>query len=178
MSEKNLIVNNLQFSYKGIFEFGELLKVIYKSVEERGYAKHEKKHEEYVKPDGKEIYLELRPIKKKTEFFTLMVKLRITMSKIKEVDLVVDGYSRTFHQGDINIIFDCWTTTDYEGRWGQKAFYYFVRSLIDKYIYKFQMDEDYMGEGIADTKYIYNQIRSHLGLYKFKGREAEPVSKE
>ena len=40
------------------------------------------------------------------------------------------------------------------------------------------MDEDYMGEGIADTKYIYNQIRSHLGLYKFKGRGSEPVSKE
>lgn len=176
MSEKKILVNGLQFEYKGVFDFAELLNVIYRSIEERGYIKQEKKHEEYVRPEGKEIFLELRPNKKKTEYFSLMIKIRITMKKVKEITLEIDGVPRLLNQAEINIRFDCWTTTDYEGRWMNKPWYYFFRALIDKYVYKFPMDESFFGEGVEDTRHIYEQIRSHLGLYKFKAREAKPVS--
>ena len=99
------------------------------------------------------------------------------MKKVTEVTMEVDGIPKNFNQGEINIIFDSWTTTDMAERWNQKAWFFFLRTIIDKLIYKFPMDEAFYGEGAADVNYIYNQVRSHMGLYKFKLKEAEMISK-
>lgn len=174
MSEKLLVINGLQFNYKGVFEFDELLKVIHKSVEERGYVKHEKEFEEQVVPEGKNIFIELRPRKNKTAYYQLMIKMKITMKNVTEVQVVIDGLPKMMNQGEINIIFDAWTTTDYENRWGNKAFVYFLKAVISKFIYKFPLEIGFPGEVADDTRYVYNQVRSALGLYKYKVSETAP----
>ena len=171
MSEKYLVINGLQLNYKGVFEYSELMKTIFTAVESRGYRKHEKKHEETIKPEGKEIFIELRPLKTKTAYMTLMVKMRITLSNIQDIVVEVDGVPTNVQQGEINIVFDAWTTTDYENRWGNKAWFYFLKSLINKYVYTFPLESGFMGEVADDTRYVYNQVRSALGLYKYKVKQ-------
>ena len=168
MSEKLLVINGMRFDYKGIFEFDELLKVAHKAVTERGYVKHEKKFDEKVMPEGKEIYIELRPRKSKTAYYQLMIKIKITMKKLTEVKVTMNGLPRSMYQGEVTIVFDAWTTTDYEDRWGNKPVLYFLKTFINKYIYKFPLESGFPGEVADDTRYVYNQIRSALGLYKFK----------
>lgn len=168
MSEKSLVINGMQFNYKGVFEFDELIKAINKAVEERGYAKHEKKFEEKVKPEGKEMFIELRPRKAKTAYYQLMIKMRITMKNVTEVQVKLDDIPRKMNKGEINIIFDAWTTTDYENRWGNKPWFYFLKGIINKYIYKFPLEAGFSGEVADDTRYVYNQVRAALGLYKYR----------
>jgi len=171
MSEKLLVINGLQFDYKGLFEFDELMKVIYKAVADKGYVKHEKKFEEIVTPEGKNISIELRPRKNKTTYYQLMIKIRMTMKNVTEVQMTVDNLPKVMNLGEISIIFDAWTTTDYEGRWNMKPWVYFMKAVINKYVYKMPLEISFAGEVADDTRYVYNQIRSALGLYKYKVSE-------
>ena len=170
MSEKRLVINHLKLSYEGIFDFAELLKVIGRSVEERGYKKHEKRFEEFVGPEGKNIFVELRPAKTKTEYYSLMIKIRMDLKNVKEITREVDGMPTHFQQGDIDMTFDAWTTTEYDQRWGMKPWFYFVKAVINKFVYKFPMEESFIGEVATDTRYVRDQVKAHLSLYKYRVR--------
>ena len=168
MSEKQLVINGLQLNYKGVFEFDELMRVINKSVMDRGYSRHEKKFDEQVLPEGKNMFIELRPMKKKTNYYGLMIKMRMTMKNLTEVQIEIDGIPRMMNQGEIDIIFDAWTTTDYESRWATKPWFYFLKAVMNKYIYKLPLESGFPGEVASDTRYVYDQVRAALGLYKYK----------
>ncbi len=175
MSEKRLVVNNLELNYKGIFSFEELYKEIGRIVEERGYKRHEKRYEEFVTPSGKELFVELRPMKKKTEYYDLMLKIRVEAKNVKESTVEVDGVPTVFQEGDVSMIFDAWTTTDYEHRWGEKPIFFFVKALINKWVYRFPMEEGFLGEVAADVRSVYRDVKAHLNLYKYKVRGKQAV---
>ena len=68
----------------------------------------------------------------------------------------------------MHIAFDAWSLTDYERRWGMKPWMYFVKAVINKYIYKFPYEEGTINEVAADTAYIYVQIKKLLHSYEGK----------
>ena len=166
MSEKRLVIDGLELHYEGLFDLNELLKAIDKFTAERGYAKAEKRRHETVTPSGKEFSMELRPFKVKTEYYTLLIKIRMNITGLKEVEVLEDSAKTKLNHGNISMIFDAWAVTDMKWRWGQKPIYYFFVILVDKFIYKF-FSEKYHGELIEDTYYIYDNIKSHLNLHRY-----------
>jgi hypothetical protein len=165
MSEKKLYLDGLELNYEGLFDLKALLKTIDSLAKQRGYAKGEKRREELVRAAGKEFKMELRPSKKKTDYFALMVKLRIHITNMTDVEVVKDDVKTIMNKGNINIIFDAWTTTDYEMRWEQKPLFYFLRNIFERTIYKFHTDR-FAGELIDDTHFIMNNIKAFLNLGK------------
>jgi len=165
MSEKKLYLDGLELDYEGVFDIKELLKTTDGLIKQRGYAKGEKRREELVRAGGKEFSIELRPVKKKTDFFLLMVKMRIHITGITDVEVMKDDIRTIMNKGKVSIIFDAWTTTDYEFRWEQKPLYYFLRNLFERGIYKFHTDR-YSGELVEDTRFFYNNIKAFLNLGK------------
>ena len=166
MSEKRLAIDGLELNYKGLFDIHDLLKEIDKVTSAKGYVKEEKRRAETVRPEGKEFSMELRPIKQKTEYEALMIKMRINITNMKDVEVVMDNVKTKLNEGNINIIFDAWTTTDYEFRWEKKPLYWLLRNIFDRVIYKFHIDK-YMSELIDDCHFIHNNIKSHLELHHF-----------
>ncbi|HLD00335.1 MAG TPA: hypothetical protein VJC39_01190 [Candidatus Nanoarchaeia archaeon] len=160
--EKNLVINGRELSYDGIFILEELLGVINRALEQRGYKKQEKKTEETVTEAGRTIYLELRPFKVKTEYMKYMIKIKLTLSNLTESVQQVDGYKRKFNKSRISIIFDAWLLGDYSNRWGMSPFVYFMKGLINKYLYTFPLEKNFSGEISADTAYIHSQIKNYL----------------
>ncbi len=71
MSEKKLYLDGLELTYEGLFNLNELLKAIDVMIKDRGYVKGEKRREEVIKSTGREFSIELRPVKKKTDYFVL-----------------------------------------------------------------------------------------------------------
>ena len=61
--EKNLIINNRELNYKGIFRADELFTLINRALQAKGYDKREKRTEEIVAEGGKKTSIELRPFK-------------------------------------------------------------------------------------------------------------------
>ena len=166
MVEKQLYIDALELNYKGLFNVRDLLDTIDKLVKERGYKKSEKIRQELVKKGSKYLTIELRPTKAMTEYYSLMIKMRITIDNLKEVDVIIDNRKRKMQSGDINIIFDAWTTTDYEFRWEQKAWAWLLRGFFEKIFFRVHTDK-YVSILIDDTHYIYNNVKAHLNLHRF-----------
>lgn len=166
MSEKQLVVDGLELKYSGIFDMNELLQTIDKYTGKRGYAKGEKRREEKVAPSGKEFSMELRHTKKKTDYFQLMIKMRLSITNLKDVEVVKDNIKKKMQQGNVLIIFDAWTTTDMEWRWEQKPLFIFFREIFERLIYKFHKDR-YYNELSDDCHFVYENVKAHLNLFKY-----------
>ena len=176
-AEKNLVINGRELKYQGIFRADELFSAINKALDERGYQKREKKTEETVTVSGRKTVVELRPYKEKTNYVALMLKIRITLDNVTETVEKVDGVKQKFRQGDVEIIFDAWSMTDYEARWGMKPWFYFLKGLINKFIYTWPAEAGFMGELVGDTAYVYGKAKKLLQSYR-PAEEQHPVEEE
>lgn len=169
--EKNLVINNRQLTYQGIFLTDELFSTINRALEVRGYEKREKKTEEIVTEDGRKTYIELRPYKEKSNYAALMIKIKITLDKVTDIVETMHGIKHQFQRGDVEIVFDAWSLTDYEARWGMKPWAYFMKGIINKFVYKFPLERGFIGELGSDTAYIYAQIKNQLNSYTPKSEK-------
>ena len=77
-----------------------------------------------------------------------------------------DGKKVKLNKGDIQMIFDAFLETDYENRWETKPMYYFLRTLVDKYIFRVYTGK-FVGNLAADVKDLHTRIKSFLNLYKY-----------
>jgi hypothetical protein len=166
MSEKNIVIDGLELDYNGVFSADALLRTIDGLAAERGYEKSEKRRQEIVSAKGKEWSMELRPTKNKTAWEKLMIKIRISVAGLGDVEVLKDHMKERMQKGTIHIIFDAWIITDWEARWEQKPWLYVIRSLFEKAFFKFHTDR-YYGELIDDTHHIYNNVKAHLNLHRF-----------
>ncbi len=175
--EKNLVVNNREINYSGIFRAEELFGAINKALEERGYNKREKKSEELVTSLGRMHHLELRPFKEFTNYITLMIKIKITLDNVTETVAEIGGRKQKFEKGDVHIAFDSWLMTDYQGRWGLKPWVYFLKSVINKYLYSLKLEAGSAGLLVNDTAFIYAQVKKLLNSY-VDGKKEKLISEE
>lgn len=176
-AEKNLVINGRELKYQGIFRAEELFSALNRALEERGYEKREKKTEETVTTAGRKIYLELRPYKEKSNYAALMLKIKITLDEVTETTQEFQGHKQKFQQGQVEIVFDAWSLTDYEARWGMKPWAYFLKGLINKFIYTWPLEAGFTGELIGDTAYVYARAKKLLQSYQPE-KARPPVEEE
>ncbi|MBT4805095.1 hypothetical protein HON71_02900 [Candidatus Woesearchaeota archaeon] len=174
--EKFLLINNRQLSYKGIFKVEDIFSTINRALEEKDYTKREKKSEETVTEAGRKTYVELRPFRMITNYLTLMIKMRITFDNVTEDLVEHKSEKRIYQQGDLLIAFDGWVLSNYRNRWGMKPWFYFVKGMINKFIYKNPLEAETGGKLAQDTAYIYAKIKGLLNSYQ--GESGKPVKEE
>ena len=167
MAEKDLTIDGLELHYEGVFNLKELLKAIDKYSTDKGYVKSEKRRQEIIRAEGKEFSMELRPTKAKSEYEQLQIKIRISVTELKKVEVVRSNIKRKMDSGKVSIVFDAWKITDFKNRWAGKPWLYFLTIFVDKFIYNFHAFRHH-GELNADTHYIYNEIKSFLNLNKYQ----------
>lgn len=165
-AEKELIINNRELKYKGIFHAEEFFTAVNRALEERGYTKREKKTEELVTETGRKTYIELRPYKIKTDYLALMLKIRITLDNVQEVFEKVEHAKVRFEQGEVRLYFDAWVLTDWQLRWSMSPLTFFLKGFINKFLYVFPLEAGAKGELAGDTAYVYARVKKLLQSYK------------
>lgn len=168
MVEKDLIINNRQIKYQGLFKYSELFNVINDALIDKGYTRNEKKFEETINEQGKMLYLELRPTKIKTKYMTLKIKIKVNLLNITEKVQNINNHKDLYQNGSILIAFDSWLITDMEQRWEMKPFYYFMKGLISKWFYPIDTISNFRNEILGDTAHIYGSIKGLLAKYRKK----------
>ena len=166
MAERRIIVDHLKLSYEGLFNATELYALIDDFFREKGYDKREVKNEEQVTPNGKYVDLVLQPWKKITDYIRHIIRVDIKMFHLTEVEVEKDGHKVKLHKGRVNITFDGFLDSDYEHRWDQKPFYFFIRTIFDKFIYKSYMEE-YAGILVDNINQLNKTIKAFLNLYRY-----------
>jgi len=172
MAEREVVVDHARLSYEGLFSVPELYKLIDNWIRERGYDKLEKKNIEKVTPSGKYIEIEILPWKKITDYAKNVLRLRITMMDVKEVELEKDGKKIKLNQGKIIILSDAYLETDYEHRWEGKPIFFFLRTIFDKYFFK-PYTQSYRENVLKDYNDLISQIKSFLNLYRYTAGKAQ-----
>ena len=176
-TQKLLVINNRELKYKGIFRADELFSIINRALETKGYEKREKKSEELVTAGGKKVHVELRPFKEKNDYTTLMIKIKITLDNITEKVEVIHDTKRKYQNGDVLVVFDAWVLTDWEHRWVQKPWAYFLKASFHKFVYRLPHWDQPSEEVGGDTAYVYAQIKALLSSYKPEAGK-EPKEKD
>jgi len=166
MSEKYAVVDKLRLTYEGLFNVAELYKLIDNWLRGKSYDKHEIKNVEKVRPEGKEIEFELLPWRKLTDYAISHIRVRVVMTGVKEVEVERDGTKVKLNQGKVQIVFDGFLQTDYENKWESKPIFYFLRGVVDKYIYKSYLD-GYKKIVMQDVNHLHTQIKAFLNLYRY-----------
>lgn len=166
MAEQKLVVEGLELSYEGLFDVKELYKTVDDYLKETAYDKVEKINAEYVKPEGKYIELTLEPNKKISDYVQYRIRMRVYITNLKDVEVEKDGKKQKLNHGKVYIRFDAILETDYEHRWEQRPLFFFLRVLVDKYVYKFYTGK-YEGDLKTDLTNLHTRIKAFLNLYRY-----------
>ena len=103
MTEKNLVINNLELRYKGVFDLKEFYHSLGQLAEEKGYRRHEKKFEETNKTGSKDTFIEFRFLKEKTYYFELMIKIRLQIKNMKEISKAIDEANSIYGKHSLHL---------------------------------------------------------------------------
>ncbi len=164
--ENYLIVDQLKFNYSGLFSMPDLYRLIDSWFYEKGWDKWELRNYEIHTPTGKQIELELKPWIRYKHYYRHIIHIKFLAKNVKDVEIEKDGKKTKIQHGDIQIIFNAYLQTDYEGAWFSK-WLFFVNILFDKYIFKHYFDR-HKGWLIQDTYALRDRIKSYLNAARWK----------
>ncbi len=166
MPEQRLIIDHLRLGYEGIFNITELYQLIDQFFKEKGFDKKELRNVEMVKPDGKYIEIELMPWKKITDYARHIIRVEMKLFNVKEVEIERDGRKVRMNTGRVNFVIDAYLQTDWESKWETRPLYFFIRTMVDKFIYK-SYTNLYEGLLVETTNQLYSLLKSFLNLYRY-----------
>lgn len=166
MSEKKYILKGLAVNYQGLFSVKDFYKFLDKFFKDYGYDKNEAVNEEKIHKEGKDILLKLEPYRTVADYAKNYIQIKIGMTNIKEVEIVKDNKKVRMNDGTIKISIASYLKTDLEGRWEQKPLFVFLKTLIDKFVYKTYL-KSYEKALEKDTRDLYNSIKSFFNLYRY-----------
>ena len=167
MVETYFVVKKTTIKYNGIFNVDEFYLHIDEWLHSKGFDKVETKTEEHVETDGKYVKLLLEPFYKFNDYCKEVLRINIHMRNIKDVEVNIDGHKIKMQEGSVKVETDGFFLTDYENRWESKPVYFFLRSLIDKYIYRLY-NQKYEKVLKNTANEFRANIKSFLNLYRFK----------
>jgi hypothetical protein len=167
MSERRIVVDNLYLVYEGLFNVNDFYLTLDKWLREKGYDKFEKRNSEQVYKDGRQIEMEMEPWKKITDYARITINMTLWMTNLKEVMVKKDKYNVKMTQGKITLRMIAYLDTDYENMWEGKPYYFFIRSVIDKWVYRVDVRK-YESACADDAFHLYNTLKSFLNLYRFQ----------
>jgi hypothetical protein len=165
MAERRVIVDNMVIRYEGLFSFHDLMNVIDEWQRQRGYDKFERKNFEQVFKTGKDIEIELEPWKEINESEKISIRVVILIKKMKDVIIKVDGQEVRRNQGHVMIKFTASLLTDFAYKWEGKPLYFFLKEVVDKYIYRLPVAK-HEGFVAEEANSLYRNVRGYLNLVR------------
>ncbi len=136
MVEKKFVVEGMKLEHRGTFDIIEFYKVVEDWIRKKGKEKEIKKKLEHVGKGGKGIEWFVEIWEQVADWAKTIVRLDALFKNVREVKVKAGKSYKIMHRGEVLIILDGILETDIAARWQQKPIYYFLRTLVDKFIYK------------------------------------------
>jgi hypothetical protein len=168
MAERRPVTAGEKLNYTGLFSAKELWKLIDGWFKDNGYGDRvEIYHNEMVAKDHKDIEIKYDPYTKVSDYVKLEHLIFIKIFGLVKKNVEKDGHVLKLDHGTIDITFNTFINTDYEGRWENKPEYFFLRTLIDKFVFKTYTGkyEAMLAQQVDQLKF---EIESFLNMYKYK----------
>ena len=166
MAERHLIVDNLKFSYEGLFNSAELYNLISGWFFDKSWDWYEKINEEQVISSGKQITILLEPWKNITDYYKLVIRLKLNFIDIQDVQIEYKGENLNLNQGLIRMTYDGYVVSDRKEKWQQKPFYWFLSYVLEKYFFRqhFTKAKTWLESDIDD---LHTKVKNYLNVFKY-----------
>ena len=165
--EKEIYVDKLTVTYSGYFSYNEFMEMINRWCQDHGYYRDIQSSSQKVAEKGVSKSFALQLQRKISHAHLSVLNVDIDFSDMVEVQKDVDGRMRTINKGDVEIVFHGYLMTSRKATWESKAYFAFIRTLVDKFIYKLDRPK-YRGTVVADGNDLAKSMRGFLELYKRK----------
>ena len=159
---------DLRTTYNGPFVVEDFYGEVDNWIKEEGYEKEPKKKMEHVTKNGKKIEWVIEAHRQFDDLYHGIVIMRALLDNIKEVVIKRNGKKIRINNGDVFISIDGFIQSHVHGSLYQtKPIYFFIRTLIDKYIYSIWSDK-YDGLVASDCHDLFKRIRAFFSVQKYK----------
>ncbi|MEK6827718.1 MAG: hypothetical protein AABX78_00035 [Nanoarchaeota archaeon] len=168
MVEKKQVLYDLRTTYNGPFVVEDFYAEVDNWIKENGFEKEPKKKMEHVTKSGKKIELVIEAHHKLDDLHHGIVVLRALLDNVREAVINKDGKKIRVNNGDVLINIDGFIQSHIHGSFYQtKPIYYFIRALIDKFVYMFWSDK-WDGVVNSDGRELFKRITSFFNLQRYK----------
>jgi hypothetical protein len=134
MAELTTVARSVKVSYEGLFDFAHMMKAIIEFHNSHGFGWFESQHNELIKETGKDIFIHCDNRHEINDYAKSRLVLFITVKNLTDVEIEKDGRKMIVNRGKITFEFEAYVMTDTMGRFEQKAWLYFYRAMMEKFI--------------------------------------------
>lgn len=163
MTEIHTIHQGKTISYEGYTDFKKCWRLLRELLEKRGYQYLEKEHNEVIKKDGKNIFFDIDAEKPFSDYVKGRVELQAHVNGLKEVTIQADDETIHCDECSLNITVKCSLITDYEGRYHNEAWMFFLRAMAEKFIYGRELKK-YRTLVERDMNDVLSEAKKYLNL--------------
>lgn len=167
MSEDRVLIDEKKLSYDGLISLSGIYKLMMKELADLGYTPYEHMHSEQVFDDHKQIYLEIYGERKLSDYAKVRWESKLTINQANEVEVQKGHQKVKMHKGAFTMSTLVLLQTDYDKTFERNAWLYFLRVVIDKFVFK-----DYIHKAMSRAKKDYMQVeskmRSFLNIENFR----------
>lgn len=167
MADKIQLIANAKITEKGVCEFEELFKHLYRYLSWRKYDITETKYKEKWTGDAKEVEIIWECKRDADEYTRYQVDVKFLLLGVVDIKKQKEGYGELkMQKGEFNIQVDAYLVLDYDDKWEKSSFLKFLKAFFEKYLYVGTLDTHkalLWKEGWE----IHNEIKAFLNLYRY-----------
>ncbi len=168
-----LVVNNLKFSFEGVFDFEGLFKVLNSWGYTKGYIIVPQFDTEFKTKEGKQHEIKTLMIKNIVEMISMRLITKITTINVKPVEVELDGIKKVLSEGKIEVELDGIIIMDRHEWWAKNPFHWFIHIMARKYFMKDHLErvEKWL---ISDIEEYHHHLKSYLNVSAKKYNAVKP----
>lgn len=168
MSEEKQVLYDLRTTYSGPFSVEDFYAEVDRWIKDSGFEKEPKKKLEHITKDGKKIEWIIEIHSHLDELHHGAIQLRVLMDNVKEVSIKKGSKKIRINKGDVMVNINGFIISHLHASfWQLKPIYYFIRTLIDKYIWNFWSFK-WDGTVNGQCRELFKVIRSFFEVQKYK----------
>ncbi|HLC98809.1 MAG TPA: hypothetical protein VJC00_02275 [Candidatus Nanoarchaeia archaeon] len=174
--EKELLVDRYGLDYEGVFDFEGLLKRIDDWCRDNDFHLEILSRKDKVTSEGRKISIGYNIYRKWKKMYFTVIGFDLSIEDMKDIEVEVDGRMRNLNKGKVDAIFHSFLMTSIKARWETKGYLYFLRGIVDKFIYKVDKPA-YRGIVVEDTYNLINEVKGSLNIYAHIGGGKPPTGR-
>ncbi|MBI1969943.1 hypothetical protein HYS48_04580 [Candidatus Woesearchaeota archaeon] len=162
---KEIFIDREKVHYHGLFELRAFRPMIVQWAKQNHYILDEIHGSELVEEESKDIHIHFLLQKKLAEYYFSVITMEVHMEHLKDKEVKLSGKSRTLQGATVEVTFNGFLMSFLQYRWESKPWFYFLRTVIDKFVYKIDRNV-YQNQLISDAGDLMNKTQAFFLLYQ------------
>jgi hypothetical protein len=167
MAEQKILVFEKSFSYSGLLSVQGFYRHARNWLDEHGYGPYEANHDEQVFEDGKELFVNLQGNKKLSDYARIRWESRLEFINITDERVELEGQKVRMNKGSVKVTSMVILDTDWSDSWEQNAFQYFLRVVMDRFVFKSYISRAEKSAQKDYTRYE-DELKRYLNMQEFR----------